>query len=132
MLEPPDLGVHRVAHHIQPGTVKVGVVPALLRAAGIVQHGVQRFGIPLVAMIQDHRHGLEVAPAGQCREMLASGPRACWARPAIWARPARRRGSRGGQRDAQGLKALAALCEQWCFLPVLVSVGGVVPRRRWL
>jgi hypothetical protein len=55
MSERPDLGVHRIAHQVQPGTVKIGVVPDLLWAAVIAEQEIERRAVPLARVIEDHR-----------------------------------------------------------------------------
>ena len=63
MFERPDLGVHRIAHQVQPGAGDCRVVPHLLRTAFVADHLGQRLVIPLRGFVQDHRNGLEVAAA---------------------------------------------------------------------
>ncbi len=70
MLERPDLRIQRVAHQVQPGTSDLGIVPDLAGGRPVGEHFRQCFVVPLLWIVQDHRHGLEVATAGCLRETL--------------------------------------------------------------
>jgi hypothetical protein len=61
--EGEDLPIDRVAHQVEPGTCDVGVVPHLLVRAAIGDDLLERFLIPEIRMLENHRHGLEVASA---------------------------------------------------------------------
>jgi hypothetical protein len=98
MPERKDLGVHRIAHQVQPWARNVGVVPHLLSCAAIGDELVERFIVPEVGMREDHRNGLEVAPTG----------RALQTRRQLGKRAGARRDDllvRGGMRGAGGKRS---------------------------
>src|SRR6185295_19768795 len=70
MLERPYLRVERIAHHVQPGSRNVGIIPGLLGRRLVRKHFGQCFVIPLLWMVEDHWYGLEIATAGCLCETL--------------------------------------------------------------
>jgi hypothetical protein len=73
MFERPDLCIERVAHQAQPGTSNFDAVPRLLGHRPVGEHFGQCFVIPLLRVVQDHRHGLEITAPGCLRETLLQG-----------------------------------------------------------
>lgn len=58
------LRIERIAHQVEPGTRDIDIVERLLRRATIGEHGLQRLGVPIVGVLQDHRRGLQIARRG--------------------------------------------------------------------
>jgi hypothetical protein len=64
MSEGEDLRIDRVAHQVEPWTCDVRVVPHLLSHTAIGDDFLERDVVPEIGMRDDHRHRLEVSPAG--------------------------------------------------------------------
>ena len=64
MPEREHLRIDRIAHEIHPGASDDPFVPDLFARAAIGDHFLQRGVVPQVRVIEDHRHRLEVPPAG--------------------------------------------------------------------
>ena len=58
-----DLRVDRIAHQVEPRTRDIGVVPHLLARALVGDGLLERFVIPEIRTLENHRHGFEVASA---------------------------------------------------------------------
>src|SRR6516162_11084280 len=68
--EGEDLPIDRVAHQIEPRTREYGVVPYLLASAAIGDDLGERFVIPEIRMLENHRDGLEVASARRATQPI--------------------------------------------------------------
>jgi hypothetical protein len=73
MFERPDLRIERIAHKTQPGPSDLAIVPGLPGRRPVGEHFGQCFVIPLLRVVQDHRHSLEIATAGCLHETLLQG-----------------------------------------------------------
>jgi hypothetical protein len=61
--EGEDLRIDRIAHQVEPGTREIGVVPHLLARALVGDGLLERFAIPEIRTLENHRHSFEVASA---------------------------------------------------------------------
>src|SRR5258706_3088881 len=62
-LERVGLHVEIVAHQVQPGAGEILVVPDLLRTAAVSKELRQGLMVPVILVLEDHRHSLEIAAA---------------------------------------------------------------------
>ena len=126
VFEGNNLRIHGIAHHVQPRASQIGIVPGLFWAASIVQHGVERLGIPLVTIVEDHRNRFVIPSTWRLGEMAMQrfqrlGPfgsercfRACLRRP--------RKAGSGGDGHPKPQQALATIRVHYALPPQNGSV----------